>query len=144
MNITRWEPFREMEEAFRQYSPFFGRALRRTGREVVEWTPVADVTETDKEYLIKAELPEVRKEDINVSVSNGFITLSGERKQEKEKKSRNEIRIESFYGSFSRTFPLPENVDTKAISAESKDGVLRIHLPKSEAVKPKEVKVDVK
>ena len=144
MNITRWEPFREMEEALRQYSPFFGRAVRRTGGEGFEWTPLADVSENDKEFLIKAVLPEVRKEDINVTISDGAITISGERKYEKEQKDENEIRVESFYGTFSRTFPLPENVDTKAIRAETKDGVLRIHVPKVEASKSKPVKVEVK
>ena len=133
-----------MEEVFRQYSPFFGRALRRGGEAGSAWMPVADITETDKEFLIKAELPEVKKEDISVTIADGAITVSGERRQEKEHKSENEIRIESFYGSFSRTFPLPENVDTKAIRAETKDGVLRIHVPKTESAKTKPVKVEVK
>jgi HSP20 family protein len=144
MNITRWEPFREMEEAFRHYSPFFSRALRRGGEEGYVWTPVANVTETDKEFLIKAELPDVKKEDINVNVADGAITLSGERKYEKEQKNENEIRIESFYGTFARTFALPENVDTDAIEAETKDGVLRIRIPKMEEAKSKPVKIEVR
>lgn len=144
MNITRWEPFREMEDALRQYSPFFQRALRRSGgSERMEWTPVANVTETDKEFLIKAELPEVRKEDIKVSVSDGVITISGERKQEKEHTSESEIRIESFYGTFSRTFSLPDNVDPKAIKAESKDGVLRIRVPKTAPARAEATQIEV-
>ncbi len=144
MNITRWEPFREMEDIFRQYSPLFSRAVRRNGGEGLEWSPVANVTETDKEFLIKAELPDVKREDIKVSVADGVITISGERKREKEHKDENEIRIESYYGTFSRTFSLPDNVDTKAIRAESKDGVLRVHVPKTESAKTKPVQVEVK
>jgi HSP20 family protein len=142
MNITRWEPFREMEDMFRQYSPFFGRALRRNG-ESGEWTPVADISETDKEYLIKAELPEVKKEDVKVTLENGAITISGERRQEKELKEANEIRVESFYGTFSRTFSLPENIDAKGVNAEIKDGVLRVRIPKTQVSAAKPVSIEV-
>jgi len=143
VNITRWEPFREMEDFFRQYSPFFAR-VHRNSDEPVEWTPAADISETDKEYLIKAELPAVKKEDIKITLDNGMITLSGERRQEKEHKDENQIRVESFYGSFSRSFSLPENIDPKAIRAESKDGVLRIRIPKTEAPATKAISIDVK
>lgn len=144
MNITRWEPFREMEDMFRQYSPFFARALRRNGSEGIEWTPVADITETDKEYLIKAELPEVKKEDVKITLDNGVITIAGERRHEREQKDANEIRIESFYGTFSRSFSLPENIDAKAIQAESKDGVLKVRIPKTRAAAPKAISIEVK
>ena len=145
MNIIRWEPFREVEEVFRQYSPFFNRALRRTGApEAGEWTPVADISETDQEYVIKAELPEVKKDDVQVMLDNGVITISGERKHEKEHKDANEIRIESFYGTFSRSFSLPENIDAKGIRAETKDGVLRVRIPKTQATAPKTVSIEVK
>jgi HSP20 family protein len=144
MNITRWEPFREVEEMFRQYSPFFNRALRHKGGEAGEWTPIADISETDKEYVIKAELPEVKKEDVKVTLDNGVITISGERKHENEHKEANEIRIESFYGTFSRSFSLPENIDAKGIRAETKDGVLRVKIPKTQAAVPKAVAIEVK
>jgi HSP20 family protein len=144
MNITRWEPFREIEDMFRQYSPFFTRALRRNGEDGVEWTPAADITETDKEYLIKAELPEVKKEDVKVTLDNGALTISGERRQEKEQKEENEIRVERFYGTFSRTFALPDNIDPKGIRAETKDGVLRVHIPKTEMSTSKPVTIEVK
>ena len=144
MNITRWEPFREMEDALRNYAPFFGRALRRNGYDS-EWRPLADITETEQEYLIKAELPEVRKEDVKVTLADGVITISGERKKERESKSANEIRVESFSGSFSRSFVLPDNTDVKAIHAESKDGVLKVHVPKSAAPAASAVqKIEVK
>lgn len=143
MNITRWEPLREVEEMFRQYSPFFGRAMRRND-DMGEWAPVADISETDKEYMIKAELPEVRKEDVKVTLADGVLTIAGERRHEKEQKDANEIRVERFYGTFSRSFSLPENIDTKAVRAETKDGVLRVHIPKTEAKAAKSIAIEVK
>jgi HSP20 family protein len=142
MNVTRWEPFREVEEMLRQYSPFFGRGLRRGG-DVSEWTPVADIVETEKEFMIKAELPEVKKEDVKITLDDGVITIAGERRHEKEHKEANEIRVESFYGTFSRSFVLPENIDAKGIVAESKDGVLRVRIPKTPATTPKAISVKV-
>lgn len=143
MNLTRWQPFREMEEMFRQYSPFLSPSLRRRD-DGTAWAPVSDITETDKEYLIKAELPEVKKEDVKITLEDGIITISGERKQEKEHKDQNEIRVESFYGSFSRSFSLPENIDAKNVRAESKDGVLKVHIPKTENSKAHPVTIEVK
>jgi len=145
MNITRWEPFREMENMLRDYTPFFGRALsRRTDDDFGNWRPLADITETDKEYLIKAELPEVNKEDVQITLEDGVITISGERKKEREREQANEIRIESFYGSFSRSFALPDDIDAAAISAESKNGVLKVHVPKVAAPKSEARKIEVK
>lgn len=144
MNITRWEPFREMEDFFRQYSPMLGRSLRRSGGEETNWTPLADIAETDKEYLIKAELPEVKKEDVKITLEDGVITLTGERRHEKEQKDENDIRVESFYGTFSRSFALPDNVDPNGVRAESKDGVLRVHIPKKQASKTKPISIEIK
>jgi HSP20 family protein len=143
MNLTRWEPFREMEEMFRQYSPFLSPSLRHRS-EATTWAPVSDVTENEKEYLIKAELPEVKKEDVKIALEDGFMTISGERRREKEHKDENEIRVESFYGSFVRSFSLPDNIDPTGIRAESKDGVLRVHIPKAETPKTKPVTIEVK
>lgn len=144
MSLVRWEPFREMDELFRRYSPLLGRTQLRTSNEVDGgWTPAANISETDKEYLIKAELPEVRKEDVRVTLENGVITISGERKQQKEHQDENEIRVESFYGTFSRSFSLPENIDPSGVRAESKDGILKVRIPKKEAAKPKSISVQV-
>lgn len=140
MSLIRWEPLREMDEFFRPYLPMMGR-VRRNAEET--WSPTSNISETDKEYLIKAELPEVKKEDVKVELADGVITISGERKHEKEHKDENEIRVESFYGSFSRSFSLPDNVDANGIRAESKDGVLRVHIPKTEAAKPKSITINV-
>lgn len=143
-DVGRWEPFREMEEVLRQFSPFSGRSQRDERETGGIWRPLANISETDREYLVKAELPEVRKEDINISVEDGVLTLRGERKYEKEEGEGNDLRVESFYGTFSRSFSLPENVDASKIAAECKEGVLRVHIPKTEARKSKLVSIEVK
>jgi HSP20 family protein len=121
-------------------------SLRNSGKEnltVADWMPTVDISETEGEYLIKAELPEVRKEDVKVTVENGVLTLQGERRQEKEEKGKRFHRVERSYGSFVRSFTLPESVDESSVKAEYKDGVLNLHLPKSEKVKPKAIDVKV-
>lgn len=143
MNVTRWEPFREFDQMLREYSPFFGRGMRR-GARGMDWTPLADISETDKEYLIKADLPEVKKEDVRISLENGVITVAGERRREKELKEENEIRVESFYGTFSRSFALPDDIDPAGIQAESKDGVLRVRIPKKVPTQRKPISIEVK
>jgi HSP20 family protein len=154
MSLIRWDPFRELEEVSDRLNRVFaglGRpALARTnGPErsealtVPDWTPVVDITETDNEYLIKAELPEVKRDDVKVSVESGVLTLHGERKKEKEEKGKKFHRIERYYGSFLRTFSVPDNVDETKVMAEFKDGLLNVHLPKTEKAKPKAIEVKV-
>lgn len=143
MSLIRWEPLREFDDLFRHYSPLFGRSLRNTEEGAAHWAPSANISETDKEYVIKAELPEVKKEDVKITLDDGVITVSGERKFEKEQKDERTIRVESYYGTFERRFSLPENADTAAISAESKDGVLRIRIPKQTVTKPKTLTIPV-
>ncbi len=143
MSIVRWEPLREFEDFFRRYSmPRLRSAFDFNGGEG-DWTPVANVVETAKEYVIKAELPEIKREDVKVSLQNGVLTISGERKQTKEDKDENSLRVESFYGTFSRSFALPENINAGAIHAESKDGVLTVHIPKAGEVKPQKIEISV-
>jgi HSP20 family protein len=143
-NVGRWEPFREVEEVLRQFSPFWSRSPRDEREAGGVWRPLANISETDREYVVKAELPEVKKEDIDISVEDGVLTLRGERKYEKEKGEGDDLRIESFYGTFSRSFSLPENVDADKIAADCKDGVLRIRIPKTESRKSKPVSIQVK
>jgi HSP20 family protein len=147
MTVVRWDPFRELEDMSERLNRVFSRpTLRNTGKEnltVADWMPTVDISETESEYLIKAELPEVRKEDVKVTVENGVLTLQGERRQEKEEKGRRFHRVERSYGSFVRSFTLPESVDEGGVKAEYKDGVLALHLPKSEKVKPKAIDVKV-
>ena len=147
--LTRWDPLKEMEELQNRLSGLFGRAQARRGNgeqeaiTVAEWAPLVDITEDDKEYLIKAELPEVKKEDVKVAVENGVLTISGERKSEKEEKNKKYHRIERAYGSFERSFIVPDDADADKVNAEFKDGVLKVHLPKSEKAKPKQIEVKV-
>jgi HSP20 family protein len=144
MNLIRWEPFREIEDLFRQYPPGVLSGLMRGNREPSVWRPVADIIENDQEYLVKAELPGVRKEDVRIALQDGVLTISGERKVEEEQTGENSIRVERFYGSFSRSFALPDNVDTDDVRAESKDGVLLVHIPKKAPSKPQPITIDVK
>jgi HSP20 family protein len=148
MTLIRWEPFRELDEAFSRYSPFFGRlAAARAGATeeggAAAWTPVANISETETDYLIKAELPEVSKEDVKVTVDENVITISGERRKEAEHKDEKVHRIESYYGQFSRSFRLPEDANINAIQAESRNGVLKVRVPKTPAPRPKTVEVQV-
>src|SRR5215212_7557547 len=148
MTLVRWDPFRELEDMSDRLNRVFARpALRSTnGKEnltVADWMPTVDISESEGEYLIKAELPEVKKEDVKVTVENGVLTLQGERRQEKEEKGKKFHRVERSYGSFIRSFTLPESVDESMVKAEYKDGVLNLHLPKSERVKPKAIDVKV-
>ncbi|HEY5778369.1 MAG TPA: Hsp20/alpha crystallin family protein [Terrimicrobiaceae bacterium] len=143
----KWNPFRELEDMQNRLSSFFGRTpVRGLGEEsmtVSEWTPLVDITEDEKEYLIKAELPEVKKEDVKVTVENGVLTITGERKFEKEEKEKKYHRIERAYGSFMRSFTLPDTAPGDKVNAEFKDGVLKVHLPKSAEAKPKAIDVNV-
>jgi HSP20 family protein len=147
MTLVRWDPFRELEDMSERLNRVFTRpALRTSGKEaltVADWMPSVDISETDAEYLIKAELPEVKKEDVKVTVEEGVLTLQGERRQEKEEKGKKYHRVERSYGSFVRSFTLPESVDEAAVKAEYKDGVLSLHLPKTEKMKPKAIDVKV-
>lgn len=139
MRFIHWEPFRDIDGIFDRY---IADTLRRAPREGTQagpscdWTPLADVTESEGEYLIKAELPDVRKEDVAITVQDGVLTLSGERKQGKRVDTEKVHRIERFYGTFSRRFALPEDADEQSIRAESRDGVILIHVPKQKVVQP--------
>lgn len=147
MRLVRWEPFSPDDVIHRMMPAMFGRlprmALSDDDGTRYEWIPSADISETDKEYLIRAELPAVKKEDVKVTVDQGMITIEGERKQQKEDKTEKYHRKETFYGSFMRSFSIPENVNVDAIRCDSKDGVLTVHIPKTEASPqaPKEIKI---
>ncbi|MDD4928986.1 MAG: Hsp20/alpha crystallin family protein [Gallionella sp.] len=133
MNLVKWEPLRELEEISSRLNRIFGRETARTGvgQEMLTWTPSADISETDEAYHIKAEIPGVNKEDVKVTLQDGMLTISGERRQEKEEKDKKFHRIERSYGSFVRSFGMPEDADESAIKAEFKDGMLNVTLVKS-------------
>lgn len=147
--LTTWDPFKELNELEHRLATMFGRApVRKNGGKeeamtVAEWAPLVDITEDEKEYLIKAELPEVKKDDVKVSVQDGILTIAGERKSEKEEKNKKFHRVEWAYGSFSRSFTLPEDADADKVAGDFKDGVLKVHVPKSEKAKPKKIEVKV-
>jgi HSP20 family protein len=133
----------------KRLSTIFGRPLTSSNSEskeaisVTQWSPLVDITEDDKEYLVKAEIPEMKKEDIKINVHDDVLTLSGERKYEKEEKGKKYHRVERAYGSFLRSFTLPEDADGTKINAEYKDGMLKVHLPKSEQAKKKAIEVKI-
>jgi len=145
--LTRWNPFREFEGRQHRFSTLLGRSLLPfDGEETirgVEWAPVVDVTEDEKEYVIKAELPEVKKEDVKVTVEDGALHISGEKKFEKEEKGRKYHRIERSYGTFERIFVLPEGAKASEVKAGFQNGVLEVHLPKGEKAAPRVLEVKV-
>jgi HSP20 family protein len=146
MRVIRWEPFRDVDDMFDR---FVAETVRRWPRQGVsaqlsqEWAPAADVSETEGEYLIKAELPEVRREDVSITVQDGVLTLAGERKQEKREDQEKVHRVERYYGAFARRFALPENADEQGIKAESRDGVIVIHIPKQRVVEPQPRQIQI-
>jgi len=145
MSLVKWDPWREIEDMFDRYNRAVGWPRSR-GQEVSragDWSPRVDIVENDKEFVIKAEIPEVKKEDVKVTADNGVLTIQGERKQEKEEKGKKFHRVERYYGSFTRSFTLPENVDETKIKANFKDGMLNLQVPKSEKSKPKAIEVKV-
>ena len=147
--LTRWDPFKEMDDMQSRVARIFGLTPNRVAnaeREAMtttEWAPSVDIVEDEKEWLVKADLPEVKKEDVKVTVENGVLTITGERKFEKEEKDKKYHRIERSYGNFLRSFTLPEGADGSKVAADFKDGVLKVHLPKNEKVKPKAIEVKV-
>jgi HSP20 family protein len=147
MNMVRWDPFRELEDMSTRLSRLVGFSPRMTtetdGALFADWAPAMDVEETDKEYLIKADLPDVRREEVKVGIEDGILSVEGERKQEKEEKGRKFHRVERAYGRFVRRMSVPTDVDAAKVAAEFKDGVLKVHLPKSATAKPRMIDVKV-
>ncbi len=148
MNLIKWDPFRELEEISNRLNRIFGRSAARaeSGQEmltVADWSPSADISETDNAYLIKAEIPGVKKEDVKVTIQDGMLTMQGERKMEKEEKGKKFHRIERSYGSFVRSFRIPDDADENSVKAEFKDGMLSVTLAKSAKVKAKSIDISV-
>jgi HSP20 family protein len=147
-SLGRWNPLRELDEMEKRFSSLLQPLSTGNGGEMetltlAEWTPSVDISEDDKEYIVKAELPEMKKEDVKVHVEDGVLTISGERKFEKEEKGKKYHRIERSYGNFTRSFTLPEAVKAEKVAAQFKDGVLCIHLPKDETAKPKSIDIKI-
>ena len=148
MNLVKWNPLKELEEVSSRLNQIFGRSPMRSesGQEMLtmaDWTPTADISETDAAYLVKAEIPGVAKEDVKVTLQDGVLTIAGERHKEKEEKNKKFHRIERSFGSFMRSFRIPDDVDESTIKAEFKDGILNVTLTKSEKAKSKAIEVSV-
>ncbi|MBA4137217.1 MAG: heat-shock protein Hsp20 [Opitutus sp.] len=148
--IVRWNPFREMEDMQNRMAALFApdplRIIDPNREEKLsasDWIPAVDITEDEKEFLIKTDLPEMKKEDVHVTFEDGVLTITGERKTEKEEKNRKYHRIEREHGRFLRSFTLPENADATKIAAEFKEGVLLLRLPKNEKARAKVVEVKI-
>lgn len=143
-NLITWDSFGDLGSFQQELSSLFGRTSScNIDKTTSQWTPLVDIAEDDKEYLITAELPEVKKENVKVTVENGVLSITGERSFEKKENNQRYHRIERSYGNFVRSFTLPEDSDAAQVSAEFKEGVLKVHLPKSEKTKPREVEVKV-
>ena len=150
---NRWNPWKELEALQQQLAGAFASApggnstpLRTATGEKLQattWTPLVDIIEDDKEYLIKVEAPEVKKEEFTVKVLDGVLSVTGERKFEREQEGRKFHRVERVYGHFARSFGLPDDADHEKVSAEFTDGVLRVHVAKAEKTKPKQIEVRV-
>jgi HSP20 family protein len=150
--LTTWKPFRELEpfrdfermrrDMDRLWGSFFQRGARRTDEDT-EWLPSLDVAETKDEIVVKAEVPGMDPKDIDISLSDGLLTIKGEKKQEREEKEEDYHLVERSYGTFTRSIRLPKEVRRDKISASYKNGVLKVTLPKSEEAKQKEIKIKV-
>ena len=147
--LITWNQLREMEEAQNRVNRFLGGFPNRLGSgethslAVADWSPEIDISQDNHEYLLKADLPEMKKEDVRVTVEDGILCVSGERKSEKEDQKRKFHRIERCYGTFRRSFTLPEDADSTKVTAEFRDGVLKVHLPTTAKVKSKALEIKV-
>ena len=144
--LTRWNPFREMQQLHQRLNTLLDEGFGRPtdGGESLRsglWEPAVDILEDKQEYIIQADLPGIRKQDVEVTFENGILRLAGERKQDGERKDRQYLRAECPYGSFHRSFTLPGDTAAGQIQAEFKDGVLRVRVTKSESAKPKQIAV---
>ena len=145
MNLRVWDPFREMEELLDRYKSSPRKSIAKTDDktfEVGDWMPVVDIDETENDFLVKVELPGVDKDDVSVNIENGVLTIRGEKKVKTEDKKRH--RVECSYGSFIRSFTLPQSVKSDETEAEYKNGILKLTIPKQKEAKPKQIDVKIK
>jgi HSP20 family protein len=148
MAIVRWDPFRDLISIQDRMNRLFEQTLARTREEegiaASTWMPAVDIYETPDQVVMKAELPGLTREDIEINVRDNTLSLRGQRKFEKDVKEENYLRIERAYGSFQRSFTLPVTIQQDKIKAVFRDGVLELTLPKAEEARPKQIKIDVK
>lgn len=144
-SITRWDPFRNLSSLQEQFNRLLDPSFqgRTDNSALTTWAPAVDIYETENELVLKADLPDIDEKELDVRVENNMLTIHGERKFEQEVKEDKYLRVERAYGSFSRSFSLPNTVNTEAIKAEYKNGVLTVALPKRAESKPKQVKINI-
>src|SRR5258705_10292638 len=141
--LNRWEPYRNAGlecEVSRMFTDLFGRTEEQN---LTTWAPAVDIYEDEHELVVKADLPDVKPEELDIRVENNILTIRGERKFEKKVDEKNYLRVERAYGSFARSFSLANTVNSEAIKADYQDGVLTLSIPKREEAKPKQIKVSV-
>lgn len=145
ISLSRWEPFRGAATLQEQVNRSFGNVLERSDGEsnLTSWAPAVDIYETEHELVVNADLPEVDPKDLDIRVENNILTIRGERKFEKKVNEENYLRVERVYGAFSRSFSLADTVNSEAIKADYRHGVLTLTVPKREEAKPKQIKVNV-
>lgn len=147
MAIVRWEPLRDLMTAQREFARLFREAFSPQGAEAElstrSWAPPVNIYETENDIVLKAELPGVDPKDVEIRIEDNTLYLKGERKFEQEVKEQNYHRVERSYGSFARSFSLPNSIMADKVKAEYKDGLLRLTMPKREEAKPKTIKIDV-
>ena len=147
MNLTTWDPFRELEVMSNRLNRLMGRTELPTPQNdslaLADWSPSVDIVETAEDFQVKVELPEVKKEDVKVHISDGLLRIEGERKFDKEDKTKKYHRVERFHGTFMRSFAVPEGVEGEKVRADFKDGLLTVRLPKSPKALPRPVEVKV-
>ena len=147
MALVRWDPMRELEDMQTRLNRLFGIGPARAGERedafLGDWSPRVDIQESDQGYTVKADLPDVKREDVKVALEDGVLTVQGERKREKEEKNQTLHRVEREYGKFVRRFSMPNEIDETKVVAEFKDGVLTVRLPKSPKAAPKSIDVKI-
>ena len=146
MNLRVWSPFQNLERLQREVNRIFDHSLTQNeGSELqADWSPRVDIYEDPERFLFKVELPGFKANEVQISLENNLLTLTGERKLENEEKKQNYIKVERFYGTFRRSFQLPNTIDAAKINAEMKEGLLQLSLPKRVEVQPKQIKIEVK
>ena len=144
-SVTPFQPFRGFTSLQGQINRLFNEAFDRTSEEgnLTSWAPAVDIYETEHNLVVKADLPDIKPEELDIRVENNILTIRGERKFEKKVDDNNYLRVERAYGSFSRSFSLANSVNTEAIQADYQNGVLTLSIPKREEAKPKQIKVRV-
>jgi HSP20 family protein len=146
--ITNWDPFKELEDLQDRMRSLFvrsgnGDSFLTNETDFADWSPAVDISEDEKEFTITADLPDVKKEEVKVSLDDGMLTIKGERQHKEETKKKKFHRVERSYGKYVRSFRLPDEVESDKIDAAFKDGVLTVHLPKGEKSKSREKEIAI-